>query len=438
MYETIKSLAATSKRTEKEAILKDLSPENAELFKRVAIATYCPFRNYWMTSFDMPEDFHDNITLDTAISQLMQVTSRVVTGHAARKFMTHLAGSLSEENAEVLQLIIGRDLKCGASESTVNKIWPDTIYVHPYERCSSFNAKNLANIRLPAFSQTKEDGLYIDVVIRNKEVSYRSRSGAFKEFNSEVNDPKFRLVDNIVFMGEALVWEEDFSAIMSRKAGNGYLNSDDIDPKRICFVFWDMIPIEDYDKRKCAVAYKIRLMQLKKFIEMADTKNLMLSDTKVVNSVKEIIEHFKEKVLEGLEGTVVKNMDAPWEDGDSKDKVKIKIEFECELKIVGVELGTGKNTGKLGAYQCESADGLVKVSVGGGFSDKQRSNMYEIGSVIGVKSNDLVDDVTNPGVWSLFLPRHTKLRPDKKNADTYNTILEQRDAFIHTLEAISL
>ena len=435
MLSIIKRLAATSKRTEKEAILKSLTPEQATSFKEVAALAYDPFTSFYITKYPEPSMYTRLFTLSHALKQLSALSSRRVSGKKAAVFLTTLAANLSEDDAKVLRLVIDRDLDCGATKSTFNKIWPELIYDHPYMRCSSFNAKNLARIKPRAFSQTKEDGLYTDTVVTSK-VEYRARSGSFLPFKHTPNEIHLLEADGFVLMGEALARELD-GTIMPRKKGNGYLNSGDVDPSRVCFVYWDMVPLNDWYAHKCTIPYEDRLAKLTKFLEAANSPNLMLVDSREVNTVQEIIDHFKENVLLGREGTVIKNRDMIWEDGDSKDQIKVKLEFTCELKIVGIKEGSGKYVGMVGAYACESADGIVQVSVGGGLSDKLRAEPYDFGSIIEVKSNDLVDDRSSPGQWSLFLPRHVKLRKDKTSADTYEKIVEQRDAFIHTLKAIN-
>ena len=224
---------------------------------------------------------------------------------------------------------------------------------------------------------------------------------------------------------------------MPRKDGNGCLNKDNVDTTRIVYVLWDIVPIADYNARRCNIAYSTRLLTLKNAIAGAPD-HLRLVNTKVVNSVQEIIDHFKEEVLKGEEGTVVKNQDGIWADYDSPDQVKCKIEFECDLEIIALEEGTGKNVGRLGAAVCASSDRKVITGVGIVFSDKQREELWDestVGKIITVRANDIVKD-RNSDTFSLFLPRNVEVRTDKTVADTYERIVEQMEAFVETLEVI--
>lgn len=443
MLDILNSIAATTKRTEKEEILKQLDESTATLFKQIAVAAYDNTHDFWVKVYPRAEVHTGEITLSDAVSRCMSMLStRQLTGGNALKFLTDLDSKLSEDDAEVLNRVIERDLKCGATESTFNKIWEGLIYSHPYMRCSSFNLKNIERIKTPAFSQTKEDGQYVDIIVdKNSVVHYTSRTGKKFEFNTSDADKEFAEFAETVFMGEVLVIDEK-GEYLPRSEGNGYLNKDasEIDPSRLVFVLWDMIPLQGFEAKRYNSQYVHRYSVLKNIVSASACNRIRLVNTRVVNSVDEIIAHMKEELERGKEGTVIKNFDMIWADGTSTDQVKCKIEFDVELRITGVLEGKNSNKGKLGAFECESEDGLVKVKVGGGFKAKDRVKLFDtalIGSIITARANDIVQDRNDLTVWSLFLPRYIKQRPDKNVADTYERILEQKNAFIEILEAIN-
>ena len=111
-----------------------------------------------------------------------------------------------------------------------------------------------------------------------------------------------------------------------------------------------------------------------------------------------------------------------WEDKRTKSQIKFKGELECDLKIVGVQPGTGKYEGMLGAILCESKDGVVKVSVGSGFNDTHRKTYGEelIGKIVAVKYNARITN--KQGEESLFLPIFVEVREDKDVADSSKDI----------------
>lgn len=440
IYNILNQLKNTSSRNGKEEILRSLSGETLRVFKMVAVMALSPGHDFYVRKYPRKGYHKGTLSLEDALMQLEQLTSRKLTGNAAIAFLEKLDSELSVGDADVLHRVIQRDLRCGVSSATLNKIWPNLIYVHPYMRCSDFTKKNMKNIKFPCFSQTKEDGHYTDIIVRHDgSISYMSRSGSIlANYHGGPYEEIFRRCPGYVFQGEAVVLEENGTGIMDRSKGNGYLNSNSVDPNRIVFILWDMIPVESWKEGKCSTEYAFRLKNLAGFINDHCDKgsNICLIETKVVSSVDAIMEHFKENLEKGLEGTVIKNFHGAWEPGTSKDQVKCKVEFTCDLRVVAIKEGTGKNKGLMGALLCESEDGLVQVSVGGGYSDKQRKEYNHEGilnQIIEVKANDIL--VTDNGI-SLYLPRHVKLRKDKTEADSYDRIKEQMAAFADTLQAI--
>jgi hypothetical protein len=77
----------------------------------------------------------------------------------------------------------------------------------------------------------------------------------------------------------------------------------------------------------------------------------------------------------------------------------------------------------IGSLYCESADGIIKVYIGSGFSDEQRnmppSEYY--GKIVSIKYNAKIQAKT--GEWSLFLPVFEYVRTDQDLADSFDRIL---------------
>lgn len=447
IYIIIQRLRETSKRTEKEAILNSLTEVEKLLFTKVAIATYDTSRSYFIAAVPKAQyTYHGTMTLEEVLDQLYVLTDRVVTGNKAKEFLIGMCNQLTEDDAEVLRLVIKGNLDCGVNASTVNTVFGDVIYQHPYNRCSSFSKKSLANISLPCISQTKIDGMYVDIVVRSDtHVDIMTRNG---QVINHIASPMLMLTlakrcPQTVFMGEAVVLNDDGS-IMPRKEGNGYLNSDpeNIDTTRVRFVVWDMMLYREWETRECLVTYEVRWKTLQRVYHVIP--GFVLVDHRTCFTPEDVLEHFKQNVEGGLEGTVIKDPKMLWCDGDNKLQVKVKIEFDCDLLVVDVVEGEGKHAGRLGALTCTTSDGKLVVSVGSGFSDKEREALFQkdlhgdypvVGKVITVKSNDVIARA-NSDKLSLFLPRAVEVREDKTEADTIKQVYAQRDAFMHVLDEL--
>ena len=97
--------------------------------------------------------------------------------------------------------------------------------------------------------------------------------------------------------------------------------------------------------------------------------------------------------------------------------LKLKPFIEVSLAVVGVEEGTGRNEGKLGALICEGEDDgkRIRVNVGSGFSDSQRDSYYLgrddlIGQIVEIRADAATISQDSSEVWSLRFPRFLQFR----------------------------
>lgn len=449
MLELLNQIGSTTKRKEKEQLLENCS--EPEQMKTIARLAYDPNYDYYIKEFDMPESFNGTHSLDWALEVLVnEIATRKVTGNAARERLNELLESLSEDDAEVLKRIVKGDLRCGVSGATINKVWKDTVYIHPYSRCSSFNEKNLSNITLPCFSQVKMDGLYLDIVSTPEgTIEYRSRQGSYLPLNVNIFDDTIaKSMKGFVLMGEALVRDGN-GGYLPREEGNGIINSDDVVIDDVVYVCWDIVPYDDFMKHKTEIPYDQRFQALQSMIAELNhyTDRFVLIDSRRCTTKDEIIEHFKENLEKGEEGCVIKDDGYLWKHGTSKYQIKMKIEFECEVKIVGWNYGEKgtKFEHSLGTLEVESSDGIVKFNVGTGFKDSEREaflnhvdEWIEKGQVITVKGNGLVTNKLKPDYYAIYLARLVEIRTDKDEADSYDKIVEIIDSYTETLEQLKM
>jgi ATP-dependent DNA ligase len=140
-----------------------------------------------------------------------------------------------------------------------------------------------------------------------------------------------------------------------------------------------------------------------------------------VGTPDEARETFDSYLAEGQEGIILKDLNGVWEDKRAKHQIKFKGELECELRVVGIQPGTGKYSGMLGALICESEDGVVKADVGSGFKDDQRVDAdFYLDKIVSVKYNARIKN--KQGEESLFLPVFIEVRGDKDIADRADQI----------------
>jgi DNA ligase-1 len=441
MLDLLNKISSTTKRTEKEQILSSLDEQEATLFKRLAYLTYDPSVDYYLKEFNTKTEHLDCVTLTSALYDLEQIiASRVFTGNMARQWVEQQYEMLSKDDAEVFKRVIKRDLRIGMNSKSINKVFPCTIYEHPYMRCSGFSEKSLKNIQFPCVSQTKMDGLYCDIIVRDDEYSYRSRNGSFLSLDGDWNERLIEHATGYVLMGEVLAVDEE-GIIMDRASSNGYLNGNDVEQSRVRFFIWDCVPVDMFDGELCKIPYIERFHTAIDIVKKIGHPFAVV-DAVMCNDQRDIIDHFRKNRLDGQEGTIIKDQNGVWKPGTSKTQIKCKVVFECEMRLIGYKEGTGKNEGRLGALEFESDEGNIQVSVGTGYKDKDRDSWWsqldqwiKDGKVGTIRAND----VTYPedqSKMSLFLPRFVEWRTDKDTPDTQSKIIEQVTSFTDALKMI--
>lgn len=433
----LEAVAAESSRTGKEAILKK-GQANADLKVAISLALD-PFTQFYIRKIPAVGKRVTELSLANAMYRLEALSERKVTGNAAIAHLKDILERVSEDDAMVIERIIKKDLDCGVSEATANKIWKDLIPVFPCMLASAHDDKLLAKMRFPAIAQLKMDGMRFAAIVdaNKKAVEYRSRNGKLIEMNGDEMDGVFlEMAKNVgmaevVFDGELLVVDANEKPL-ERKIGNGILNKavkGTIAAKErgmIRATLWDIIPKKFFLEGKCPVGYHDRLVTLVSAIDNVTKNKSLVSvvSTDIVMDLSDANTIFSKYIEAGQEGIILKDMNAPWEDKRAKHQVKFKGVEECDLLCVGWEEGEGKYAGMMGTLCLESADGGVKVRVGTGFTDEMRKNITEasvVGKIVAVKYNARITKA-NGGADSLFLPVFTEVREDKTTADHSSAI----------------
>ena len=438
IYNIFEQLAADNSRLAKEAIL--IKNKNNALLKRVFYLALDPFTQFYIRkipTYQTAADIHQK-SLEEALDNLSVLSDRVMTGNNAINHLQFILGSVSAEDAKIIERIIAKDMRCGVSEATVNKIWPGAISTYPVMLASGYDQKLVDKISFPAYVQLKLDGMRFNAIVKGTTVEFRSRNG--KELN--IPNPAFSVPfvkmaehykQDMVFDGELLI--ADFAGKpVNRQTGNGILSKsikgtmNEIEADNVRATLWDAIPYTSFIEGIDNEQYNTRFAKLLNSISHVNNQFTQFRHyvspvwNKEVNDLYTAQKIFEKFLSEGQEGTILKSKTGIWQDKRSKEQIKFKGELECELKVVDWEEGTGKNIGRLGALVCESSDGVIRVNVGSGYSDEQRDEYTKkvIGKIVTVKYNARIKDKS--GVESLFLPVFIELREDKDKAESSKSI----------------
>ena len=440
LAEKLSAISATASKTEKLNILSTLDSQELAL---VVIALE-PVVNFYIAKLPAVEPGTGEFQTSTALL-LEDLASRRLTGQAAMDAVTSELARLKPTHQDLLRKVILKDLRAGIGEGLVNKAFPGSVNVFPYMRCSLPDKSNLgtwseAVWNQGVISEVKLDGMFasLSTPAEGGTPILLSRQGspfpndALGELGVEW--PGLR---GMQLHGELLVFQGD--ELLERQVGNGILNSvlqGGCLPQdcTVQYQVWDMIPLHmAKPKGECLTMLSTRQALMVEAIKGHPCISKVQGRT--VFSPQQAREHCLEIQRQGGEGTIVKNPQAIWKDGTSKDFVKFKLVVVVELTPVALIEGSGKNADTFGSVTCVSRCGQVQVDVYG-FTDEVRADIHarwdQIKGVAvwAVKGNGLLHPGPNNDKHSIYLPRFAEERLDKKVADNLEEIQAQFEAAV--------
>jgi DNA ligase-1 len=185
---------------------------------------------------------------------------------------------------------------------------------------------------------------------------------------------------------------------------------------------FDAMPLAQFETGYCATAQKQRSEWLKAWHDANESvlTNITVVGQELINlDTEEGQIKYKEinalAIKGGYEGIMIKEPDAPYECKRSVAWLKLKPFIEVSLEVQGVEEGTGRNEGRLGALICSGDDGgkFIQVNCGSGFSDTDRDDYWTnrnslFGAVVEVRADAITQN--QDGTYSLRFPRFLRFR----------------------------
>jgi DNA ligase-1 len=181
---------------------------------------------------------------------------------------------------------------------------------------------------------------------------------------------------------------------------------------------FDVLPLKDFMAGESQLGQRHRSLALQKMKPILDkVGSIDIIPQKEVDldsyvGELEFKQYNKEAIDAGFEGIMIKDVDAVYESKRSRSWLKMKPFIEVSLTAVAVEEGTGKNAGRMGAVLFEGTDDgkFISVSVGGGWSDKDRDDIWAtkdqvLGQIGEVRADAATLNQDSTDVWSLRFPR---------------------------------
>ena len=431
----IRDLESSDSRIHKEKVIEKalmaakLGSSSAQCFLFNCYQTYNPYYTFNVKQVPETQGLVDQENHWPEFWALLEeLRTRSITGHRAKDKIQQLSERFdSKEWNMVCRRVIIKDLRCGISEKTLNKVlgkteWKIPVFTVQLAQDSTDQPKKLRGTKR---LEVKLDGVRVVAVISGSSITLYSRNGKVFENFPQIEDAirenrqAFQygqgLGGNFVLDGEIV--GENFQQLMKQAH-----RKSDVETAGMVYHIFDIIPLDALKEGHC------NLQQYKRIEWLDRAKDTLQTSTdclRIMNGLDvdldtaeghDIMRRFAEdSVAQGFEGIMIKSMDAPYECKRSDFWMKWKPTISVDLNIVDLEEGTGRNQGRLGAIVCEGEDNgrVIRVNVGSGFSDALRDEYWTnrndlLGHLVEVQADAVTQN--QDGSYSLRFPRFLRFR----------------------------
>ena len=420
------SLESHPSRLNKEAIILAIAEEgNKEFFEGCRLALD-PMITFGIKQ--VPEKTDEDgagLPWDSFTLALTGFVTRQVTGNTARDMIQAMMKSATkaEWNGWYRRILI-KDLRCGTSEKTINKVVENKYaqYAIPVFGCqlAHDSANHESKVSGKKYIEVKLDGVRVIAIVRTDgRVDMFSRNGKelanFPHVVEQISNvvkqdpPAYDLVLDGEIMSSSF---QDLMTQVHRKS--------DVKANDAILNLFDVLPLSDFEagfwnKRqedRSAMVYHWHKKH-KDALPNVSVVGHELVDLDTEAGQQRYKEINAKAISGGYEGIMLKDPEAGYECKRSVAWLKLKPFIEVSLTVVTTEEGTGKNVGKMGALVCEGVDDgkAIRVNVGSGFTDEQRDEFWSCrvdGQIVEVRADAVTQN--QDGTYSLRFPRFKSFR----------------------------
>lgn len=432
-YDVLKILdkiAATSSRTGKEELVA--ANIDDPMFQAVLKAALDPFVTYGIKPAPVESEGTRHFDLDSRAiwGTLHALSTRTLTGNEAAQTVHEVMDTLAPESSTLLWRILNKDLRCGMTEGTVNRVRPGFIPVFKCMLAHKFEQKRITS--WPVYVEPKYDGVRVLCLVKDGAAKFFSRTGkpfpaiewmgetiaaavqgALEYQSAHESAVKFQQVRDYLQNGVMLDGEV-VSGSFNETVGS--VRRKEEEARDAQFLAFDVLPASYFESEEklCAIPLNKRRGVLERIVDygkrLPQPNVLKISELYFANSHDEITTLYDDFRARGLEGAMVKPMESGYSKARSHAWLKMKAAETADIIVKDVFEGTGKYEDQLGGIICDYNGVLVRV--GGGFTDEERKDYWNNkGLILGRMAEVEYHEETPDG--SLRHPRFLRWRDDK-------------------------
>ena len=382
-----------SKQEPKYAALAGLDGDELKL----AQEALNPYRVFNIKKFDPPKVFAAvDPDYSLFLRMLDELTSRTLSGNAARATVTAVLGQYTERTAKALQRVLLKDLKCGAGVSVFKKLYPkadfpefelmlaakidekpEAVRKHDVVLTPAILEKKY-KLKFPVLAETKYDGKRLLAVVENGKVEYLTRSGMKADWCDGLFDDE--LIKAEKYIGQPFVLDGEVLGRSFYETAKAKGSANDTAKSHLKFYAFDWMPLSTWKLRLRTDPQHRRSQGVQNIIEYCDLNKIIKSKSRLCHSIAELRAFYAEVLKDGVnpdgtlnglgEGLIIKNPDGVYEWDRSNFWFKWKPVLDVDLKITGFYAGDAgtKNEDKLGGLKLEGYDEngrFIRTNCGG-------------------------------------------------------------------------
>lgn len=432
----IRALNESNSRLHKEQVLDKtlvaakLGNIPAQIFLGLANAVYNPLITWGVKQIPETTGIDDAPNPWTEFNTLLnQLHKRELTGYAARDAISAMSEQFtSDEWNNFCAPVLRKDLRCGITEKTINKVCKGTKWAVPVFSCQlATNCEDRPEMRGKKRLEPKIDGMRMLALCtlndEGADVICYSRNGIVFENFGHIQEQLRKILPVLgsklgysswMFDGE--IMSASFQALMRQAR-----RKKDVDIADAVYNIFDIVPLDNWTHGywNAQLHKRIKLLNfIEPLLDSCPSVALLSHidvDLDTIAGRQQLNKYGQQCVDEGFEGIMIKDLDAPYICKRSTSWLKWKPTITVDITIEGYEEGTGKNVGKLGAVFGRGVDSGrdFSVYVGGGYSDDDRDSLWrDRNKLPGRVMEVIADGVTQnqDGTFSLRFPRFYRFR----------------------------
>lgn len=425
MYKIIQELESDNSRLFKESVLRREAEAGNDLLFLGLRTCYDPMITFGIKKVPESKTSGPGLAWDEFRDVAHALAQRELTGDAARDAVDSLIAQATQEewNGWYRRILI-KDMRAGFSEKTINTVVKkiNDSYSIPLFECqlAHDSANHEGKVVGKKYIEVKLDGVRVITIVQpNGRVDMYSRNGKelanFPHIAEQISQVAGQFTEPMVLDGE--VMSSSFQDLMKQVHRKSDVQSNDA----VLHLF-DILTLKEFKLGSSSVNQEKRSETVYKWHKANKDvlPNVAVVGHELVDlDTKEGQKRYKEinacAIDGGYEGIMLKDPTAPYECKRTVSWLKLKPFIEVSLTVVGVEEGTGKNVGRLGALIVEGIDDdkLIRTNVGSGLTDADRVTYWDnadsiIGDIVEVRADAVTQN--QDGSYSLRFPRFKGFR----------------------------